>query len=616
MKENIFHLMDEGDFDMARHEVYKAGPHAWGCFVEYQKYRQGSASNAHGTLTRYMEFCQPSHIGINWHMKCGKCGRSDKQHRHTDMLAVDILPSTGEELNLCIKDLLCGTEKRACTISPNTRAIRDMINMMGDEDTRHPSNPNSDDLDHQRAVDESLETHLLKEADKSACVCDGSMDVHCCVTHIGKFLIVKQECVKEIGWKIRPRTKKKKRESAKPKSSLLFTEIDLNGLNVAGFVGTVKYVIFSDGGHFKVAVNGVNNQWIVHDGLCGWCIGKHGDSEFGRWFQCDQFEIAHIVYEMSINSLGVNLEEPCLKPRLDISSIGRRCMLEMSQQIWKSIDDHKEDGDAGVCWDFDIRLQAIDEVVKKLDIVSIRHVLEKYSERNLPEEMEGVRREVAFKLHGETFKVSMDEYGYAIWKLPTELWEKVKNAIYGELPKENELEPIFTCRKNSKTMTKKLKESWLLNEHDGATYSDGKRLQGSLLSFHESSEKKRFEEWLQMKTGGSSLVVLHNCKVLVTREHCHRQEMHTDFYVDEPDDQRLFFGILVLQNPGSIWVKRRHGNAELEEPLQPGEVFLGRGSLIHGGGTMPGVRLHFLYLGEKEREKYHNYNETTFVDGK
>ena len=139
------------------------------------------------------------------------------------------------------------------------------------------------------------------------------------------------------------------------------------------------------------------------------------------------------------------------------------------------------------------------------------------------------------------FKVSMDEYGYAVWKLPTELWEKLKNAINGELPKENELEPIFTC-KNSKMMSKKLKESWI-----------------------------------------------------------------------PVQDQQLFFGILVLQNPGtSLWVKRRRGNGV---PLQPGEAFLGRGSLIHGGGTMPGVRLHFLYLGDKEREKYHNYNETTFVDG-
>ena len=76
-------------------------------------------------------------------------------------------------------------------------------------------------------------------------------------------------------------------------------------------------------------------------------------------------------------------------------------------------------------------------------------------------------------------------------------------------------------------------------------------------------------------------------------------------------DQQLFFGILVLQNPGtSLWLKRRLGNGELDKQLQPGgEVFLGRGSLIHGGGTMPGVRLHFLYLGDKEREKYHNYTQ-------
>ena len=138
------------------------------------------------------------------------------------------------------------------------------------------------------------------------------------------------------------------------------------------------------------------------------------------------------------------------------------------------------------------------------------------------------------------FKVSMDEYGYAVWKLPTELWKKLKNAINGELPKENELEPIFTRRKNSKMMSKKLKESWI-----------------------------------------------------------------------PVQDQQLFFGILELQNPGtSLWVKRRLGNGELDKQLQPGgEVFLGRGSLIHGGGTMPGVRLHFLYLGDKEREKYHNYTQ-------
>ena len=60
------------------------------------------------------------------------------------------------------------------------------------------------------------------------------------------------------------------------------------------------------------------------------------------------------------------------------------------------------------------------------------------------------------------FKASMDEYGYAVWKLPTELWKKLKNAINGDLPKEDELEPIFTRRKNSKMMSKKLKESWIL----------------------------------------------------------------------------------------------------------------------------------------------------------
>ena len=95
---------------------------------------------------------------------------------------------------------------------------------------------------------------------------------------------------------------------------------------------------------------------------------------------------------------------------------------------------------------------------------------------------------------------------------------------------------------------------------------------------------------------------------LITRECCHCQEMHTNFYVDQPDDQQLFFRILILQNPGSIWVIPVHGNGEQEEQLQPRELFLGRRSLIHGGGMMPGVRLHFLYLGDKEREKYHNYN--------
>ena len=146
------------------------------------------------------------------------------------------------------------------------------------------------------------------------------------------------------------------------------------------------------------------------------------------------------------------------------------------------------------------------------------------------------------------------------------------------------------------------------------TYSDGKRTEARLKDFGNSEVKENIENWLQQETGKDDFVMT-DCKIIKSMRGCNRQEMHSDFDIEENEDLNFIFGILPLSKPINIWVQPRNlDGEEKEERLQPGQIFLGRGSLVHGGGTMAGSRLHFMYVEKRNKEKFTDYNKTTFFN--
>ena len=52
----------------------------------------------------------------------------------------------------------------------------------------------------------------------------------------------------------------------------------------------------------------------------------------------------------------------------------------------------------------------------------------------------------------------------------------------------------------------------------------------------------------------------------------------------------------------------------MELKIKPGELFVGKATLLHGGGTLTGLRLHFIYVAEKLESKFKDYNVTTFIN--
>ena len=658
LKRKVFQLMDSAfhsldadknndgnKYDDARHEVYRSGASAWGNEDQFQKYMRGMSSNGYGTATRYIDFCPSSHIGINHHCCCETCGRTGNRHQHIDMLAIDTLPDTANELNEEIKQLLSGDTYEECDLMEISNEVIEMISMYPD-DNAVCKDSNPEEFDDIIAREKSIEEHIAHQAGVLMGKCSGNMRVKRMITHMGRFLILKQASIREHGWKTRPRSTKRKRKSAKPTSKLLFTNLSLSDLKIFGVACVVKYVLFCDGGHFRVAVSTRDGNWIAHDGLLGWWIGKHGDTKFGQSVQCDQFEIAQIVYELEEipgeQSCVTHMAEHIIECKQTISAIARRCTLEMSKQIWIELGStnnreeyHEED----------ILQKALETVINQLDPPKIKNILEQYSNQVLSN-MTGVRKQVVTKLleavdkqaeqctetgaviaeqqamktkeslikAKEDFKFAMHDMGYAILVLPVEMTREVEETLHQQLPNKSEFQPIFTCRLGWKGVDMEIQKSWSVNEDDGITCSDGKRLEARLGGFSKSHIKANIERWLEQQTGKQAYV-MGDCKIIKSLRGCARQEMHTDFNVDDKEDLNFMFGILPIGKPVNLWVVPRNSNGDKrEERLQPGQIFLGRGSLIHGGGTTPGLRLHFMYVPAEDEMKYTDYNETTFVD--
>ena len=333
--------MDQHNYEEARHVVFRSGKYAWATEGQYNKYKQGMASNAYGSTARYIDFWQPSHVGINRHIFCNSCKLRHSEHHHLDMVAIEVFPNTPLELNSEITRLLSGTFEQDCDLLPDTERNLNLVTSV-DEDIDEDLEA---DMEHWRAVEESLKSHYRDKARRTRKQqsCPGRMEVKCRLTHLGKYMIVKQACIKEAQRRRnQQREVKKKRKSTIEKSTLLFTELSWSDFEIAGMNAEVKCVILCDGGHFRAAVATRDGRWIAHDGLHGWCVGNHGDTDFGLWFQSGQFQIALIIYELKpgleSNIQPQNLEDPCVELKLNVSALAWQCKLKMSRVIWNEME--------------------------------------------------------------------------------------------------------------------------------------------------------------------------------------------------------------------------------------------------------------------------------------
>ena len=151
-----------------------------------------------------------------------------------------------------------------------------------------------------------------------------------------------------------------------------------------------------------------------------------------------------------------------------------------------------------------------------------------------------------------------------------------------------------------------------MNEGDGRTLSDGKRLEGRLKNFGKRKVKKEIEIWLGEITGMENYV-LTDCKIIKGLEGCHRQELHSNFDVEEKEELTKFFGIMPLQCDNDLWIKPKNEKEEFMKIINKGDVFLGDAPLIHAGGEKTGERFHFLYVKKGLQKKFQEYKVTTFV---
>ena len=650
LKREVYDLLQAGDSDGARRVVYSSGPSAWSRHEEFDKYKRGSESNGHGTATRYINFLQPCHIGFNEYRECHTCGRRDNKHRHVDMISIEIFPDNANDLDSMIRQKLIGSRTEKCQLSSRNYEVEQFLRMAGDHDSDVETN--EDVLEEVIAKEQSMEAHILEVSRDYEGCCNGEMNVQWRLTHLGQLLIVKQASVKERGWSSRARTSSKKHnQRSHTRSTLVFTDLGVDTLTIGSAVAKLKSVILCDGGHFKVAVATHDSRWIAQDGLFGWTIIEHGDNHSGRMFQCDQFEIAQLIYEVSPKEEGKTikglLEEPCQGPNLKISAIARRCTLEISNIIWEE----KVDGVNLLDTDeYRITATAITSVISKMAVDDVRKTLGEYTDhqrdsmtvmkKEIVKEMERyiqVQNQEALVCQADTKKVddsaaattvsgetvtdqlsgslvgTLSTKGYEILTVPSDLMADMKSAIRRNMPSKDEFSAIFTCQTENEMRKCQQKKNWRVNKHDGKTYSDGKRLQAKLKQeFRSESAKTRMEKWLEMICGNGAFVMA-DCKVLKGLRGCHRQQLHTDFDVEKSDELKYLFGILPVERPINLWVLPEGAQNEMELKIKPGELFVGKATLLHGGGTLTGLRLHFLYVEEKLESKFEDYNVTTFI---
>ena len=204
---------------------------------------------------------------------------------------------------------------------------------------------------------------------------------------------------------------------------------------------------------------------------------------------------------------------------------------------------------------------------------------------------------------------------FCIMNLPKKLHKDILKMVEKKTPTYGMFEPIFTCRKGSKFSKKCNTKAWILSE-DGKSYSDGRRIQCKLFKAEKEKTSIYFEKWLNLILKKETPFVTSNYLMLKMKVGCHRQEMHADFNVEEKDDYNLMFGIVGLKKTSKLWVRQEHlkRNRDKELVIKSGQLFIARGSLIHGGAESLSPRLHFLFVNEKMKEQFKKYDQTVFMD--
>ena len=213
----------------------------------------------------------------------------------------------------------------------------------------------------------------------------------------------------------------------------------------------------------------------------------------------------------------------------------------------------------------------------------------------------------------ENVMKTMTKRGYAVMKVPDELFAALLETIQRKMPRATTFRTIFTCAANYSKLTREQKGKWILNDIDQRTYSDGKRKQGRLSSFENLQVKRDLEEWLEDQTNLEDYIMA-DFKIIKGNKGVERQQLHTDFVNGELNGYQLFFGILTLKDRINLFVVPKNGVGEEEIWLEPGGIILGEGNLMHAGGTSTEGRLHFLYLHFTQKKTFGEYDYTTFID--
>ena len=319
--EAIFILMDQENFDDARIQVLSSGPSMWDSRDHYNRFLKQKRTDAWGALSQFFYFFQPSHLGYNWKYKCGSCNRKYAEHWTYDARELYKFPSDIKEFENAIKEKLGSHSIELCDLSVRGESV---IFQEEEESKQHSS-----EGDESEYIKEALRESALKELSKNSDCCKGKMEVFKRLTHLPPFLLITQGSVNQHNCEELTGTRKK----------LYFTDIPAMS-RIGNLDFFLHCVILSNGYHFKAAVRIEDEKWIAHDGMQGWAVGNHGDSNFGKWFQMAPFQIVQVMYEIQPDVSQASMEQlevPVAQCAKNIATIARRTNVEMSNQYWKFV---------------------------------------------------------------------------------------------------------------------------------------------------------------------------------------------------------------------------------------------------------------------------------------
>jgi len=126
--------------------------------------------------------------------------------------------------------------------------------------------------------------------------------------------------------------------AARTNNGLMFNNLNVDGFDLKGVKAMLRQVILCNSGHFKTALPLDLEQWLVHNGMHGWCIGRSNDKGFAKWFQGRQYSISLILYELVPHSDGTPTPEVNDESRntivYKVDALARRVLLEKLSLSW------------------------------------------------------------------------------------------------------------------------------------------------------------------------------------------------------------------------------------------------------------------------------------------